>query len=74
VLAKYEVGMGTAAIAAPAPKRRVAAGAAAGAARSDGRPAVRPPQRNSAGPASKRVSNPVRAKAAVGSDLEWKQF
>jgi methyl-accepting chemotaxis protein len=74
VLAKYDVGMETATIAAPAPKRRVAAGAAAGLAGSDGRPAVRPPQRNAAGPVSKRVSNPVHAKTAVGSDLEWKQF
>ena len=71
-LAKYDVGTAAAAIAAPAPKRaaRVAPGAPRGAAGSAGRP----PLRKSAAAASKPAAKPVHAKAAVGSDLEWKQF
>jgi methyl-accepting chemotaxis protein len=70
LLAKYDVGTGTAPIASPAPK----VAAAVGAARSDARSAVRPPLRKAAAPASTRAAKPARAKAAVGSDLEWKQF
>jgi methyl-accepting chemotaxis protein len=72
VLAKYDVGRDTAPIAAPVPKRPAAS--AAGRARSDARPAVRPSLRNVAGPAPKRVAKPVRPRAVAGSDHEWKQF
>jgi methyl-accepting chemotaxis protein len=72
VLAKYDVGRDTARIAAPMPKHPAAS--AAGTARSDARSAVRPPLRNVAGPAPKRVAKPARPRAVAGSDHEWKQF
>jgi methyl-accepting chemotaxis protein len=78
VFAKYDVAAESGPISAPMPKRRVAAGAAADGAgavtRGAAHSAVRKPPRNAAGQGVKRVSDPVRAKAAVGSDLEWKQF